>query len=162
MEKTTDFSIKSYLTFRLENEVFALNVRNVVNILEMCKITRIPNMPHFVEGVINLRGEVLPVIDTRLKFGMSATEVTKSTCILVLEIHDAQNTTRMGVLVDEVKEVLEIDKDIIKLPPQITKKYNNDFIIGMIEVDDSFIMLLDIDKILTADEMVSLMNTANE
>lgn len=73
-------SIQSYLTFRLANEGFALSVNNVVNILEMCKITKIPNMPPFVKGVINLRGEVLPLLDTRIKFGMTETEITKNTC----------------------------------------------------------------------------------
>ena len=109
MKNQRKASINSYLTFQLAGEFFALNVSRVINILEMCKITEVPKMPDYVKGVINLRGEVLPVIDTRLKFGMSEIEITKSTCILVLDVVVNNDSIKIGSLVDTVSEVIEID-----------------------------------------------------
>ncbi len=146
----------SYLTFHIGTESFALHVKNVLNILEMCKITHVPRMPEFVKGVINLRGEVLPVIDSRMKFGMDAIEITKNTCILVLEIDLDSQKTRLGILVDNVSEVLEVEETNIKEPPTIGARYKNEFVTGMIENEDKFTMILDIDKIFTADEIIQL------
>lgn len=152
----------SYLTFRLGEERFALSVRHVINILEMCRITVVPQMPDFVKGAINLRGEVLPVIDSRLKFGMSEIEITKNTCILVLEVEVDDQPAKLGILVDAVDEVLELDESDIKNSPTIGKQYNNEFIAGMIEHDDKFTMLLNINKVFSTEDIVQLREVQQE
>ncbi len=150
--------MNSYLTFQLGAESFALNVKNVINILEMYKITKVPKMPKYVKGAINLRGEVLTVIDTRLKFGMEETKITKNTCILVLDVNISSNKVKIGVLVDMVNEVIELDENTIKPPATIGEKYNNEFIIGMILNNDKFTMLLDINKVFSTEEIISIEN----
>ncbi len=153
--------MESYLTFQLDAESFALSVHNVVNILEMYKITKVPQMPDYVKGVINLRGEVLPVIDTRLKFGMSEIEITKSTCILVLEVKAEGNQLKVGALVDAVSAVIELDESVIQSRPSIGVKYESEFIIGMIENKDKFNMLVDINKIFSEEEIINLKEAKN-
>ena len=113
-------------------------------------------MPKFMSGVINLRGEVLPVIDMRLKFGMTEISVTKNTCILVLEIVTGRETTKVGILVDSVNEVIEVEKEEIKNAPSIGGKYKSEFIAGLIENNDKFTMLLDINKVFSTDEIINL------
>ncbi len=153
--------MKSYLTFQLGNESFALSVKHVINILEMCNITEVPQMPDYVKGVINLRGEVLTVIDTRLKFGMSEIEITKNTCILVLDVMVNNNSIKIGSLVDGVSEVIEIDEKTIKPPPTIGAEYKSKFVTGMIESNDKFTMLLDINKVFSVDEIINLKTNSN-
>ena len=111
MEQEEQKLLDSYLSFKLGDELFAANVAKVLNILEMVKITKVPKAPEYMKGVINLRGNVLPVIDTRTKFGMTPTEFTKNTCILVLDIIVDGEDIQVGALVDSVQEVLEITED---------------------------------------------------
>ena len=143
----------SYLTFKLGEETFAANVSKVLNILEMTKITEVPQAPPYMKGVINLRGSVLPVIDTKVKFSMGKTEFSTNTCILVLEIDIDQETIHVGAIVDSVQEVLEIEDEQIQPPPSIGTKYRSEFIEGMVKTDDEFIMVLDMDKVFSADEL---------
>ncbi len=151
-------NINSYLSFKLGEEVFASNVSKVLNILEMTKITRVPKAPEYMKGVINLRGTVLPVIDTRLKFDMTATEVTNSTCILVLEISGGKEIVQVGALVDSVQEVLEIDEESIQPAPNVGNDYQINFIEGMYRDGDDFTMILDMELIFTSDELFDLKN----
>lgn len=160
-EKTTN-SLNSYLSFKLGNEVFASHVNKVLNILEMVRITEVPRSPAYMKGVINLRGTVLPVIDTRIKFGMSATEFTKNTCIVVLNVDIENETVHVGALVDSVLEVLEVDDKQIVPPPSIGSKYKSEFIEGMINSDNEFIMLLNMDKVFSSDEMILLQEKTEE
>ncbi len=155
MEHKTD-KIESYLSFKLGDETFASNVSKVLNILEMQEITKVPKAPEYMLGVINLRGKVLPVIDTRLKFGMSPIQVTNGTCILVLNVQVENQAIMVGALVDAVEEVLEIDDKDIQESPTIGTKYRTEFILGMIESGDNFIMLLDMDMVFSLDEIVNL------
>jgi len=148
--------INSYLTFKLENEYFAANVSKVLNILEMTKITKVPKSPPYMKGVINLRGAVLPLIDTRLKFDMPETEFTTNTCILVLEIEIQGDTIHVGALVDSVHEVIELEKKHILPPPSIGSKYKSEFIEGIAKVDEEFVMILDMDLIFSTDELSML------
>jgi len=148
--------INSYLSFRLGDEYFAANVSKVLNILEMVKITKVPRAPEFMKGVINLRGAVLPVIDTRIKFGMSPTEYTKDTCILVLNVIIEGEDVNVGALVDAVQEVMEIEDTKIQEPPSIGIKFKSKFIDGMIKMQDYFIMLINLDKVFSADEAILL------
>ncbi|HBF89020.1 MAG TPA: chemotaxis protein CheW [Bacteroidales bacterium] len=146
----------SYLSFSLGNETYAAHVKSVLNILEMTHITRVPKAPEYMEGVINLRGTVLPVVDTRSKIGMEKIEKTKDTCIIVLEIDVDDDKINLGTIVDSVKEVLEIEPHEILPPPNIGHKFQSEFIIGMYKVEEEFIMILDMNKIFSTDELISL------
>ncbi|MBW4056585.1 MAG: purine-binding chemotaxis protein CheW [Proteobacteria bacterium] len=145
-----------YLTFKLADEVFALDVAKVREILEITTITKVPQTPDFMRGVINLRGSVVPVIDMRLKFGMSATEQTVNTCIIVVEITMDGDTTVLGALADSVQEVVEMEPESIEPAPHIGTKLNTDYIKGMGKVDSRFVMILDIDKVFSSDELTDL------
>lgn len=147
MSTTAIIEARQYLTFQLEGEVFAADVSQIREILDYSKITKVPKTPDFLRGVINLRGSVVPVVDMRLKMGMSAIEKTVDTCIVVMEIHADDETTVMGALVDSVQEVFEIEPDQIEPPPKIGLKLKTDFIQGMGKRQSGFIMILDIDKV---------------
>ncbi|MFP4060381.1 MAG: chemotaxis protein CheW [Bacteroidales bacterium] len=151
--------INSYLSFKLGEEIFASNVAKVLNILEMTKITRVPRAPDYMKGVINLRGEVLPLVDTRVKFGLEVTGLTTNTCILVLDLELGGEPVKVGALVDAVQEVLEIEEDELQPPPSIGDKYRSEFISGMYQVNDNFIMILDMEKIFSTDELTELKNS---
>ncbi len=142
-----------YLTFKLNDEVFALDVAKVREILEVTNITKVPQTPDFMRGVINLRGSVVPVIDMRLKFGMSRTEQTVNTCIIVVEIDMDGDTTVLGALADSVQEVVELEPDRIEPAPHIGARLNTEFIRGMGKIDDHFVMILEIDKLFSAKEL---------
>lgn len=146
----------SYLSFALGNEIYASHVKSVLNILEMTQITRIPKAPEYMEGVINLRGSVLPVIDARTKMGMEKIEKTKDTCIIVLEVEVDDEKIFVGSIVDAVREVLEIEPHEILPPPNIGNKFRSQFITGMYKEGEEFIMILDMNKIFSTDELLSL------
>lgn len=155
--------LNSYLSFKLGDETFAANVSKVLNILEMTKITKVPKAPPYMKGVINLRGTVLPVVDTRVKFGMSDTEFTPNTCILVLEVEVEGEALQVGGLVDSVQEVLEFEPHQILPPPNIGSRYRSEFINGMYKLNDEhFIMLLDMDKVFSSDEALILRDSTSE
>ncbi len=149
-ETTTD--IDQYLTFTLDDEVFALNIGKVREVLDYLPITKVPRMPEFMRGVINLRGNVVPVIDLRYKLGMGAIEQSVDTCIVIVEIMLDDEMTHMGALADSVKEVIALEPGQISPPPKLGIKIDNEFIKGMGKLDDKFLMILDIDKVLTTNE----------
>lgn len=155
MENTT-ITTSSYLSFKLDEESFALHVSKVLEILEVTQITKVPQSPDYMRGVVNLRGNVLPVIDTRIKFGLPPTNFTINTCIMVLNIISGDETLTLGALVDTVQEVAEIQENEIQPPPKIGNKYKTEFINGMVKAEESFTMLLDIDKVFSADELIML------
>lgn len=142
-----------YLTFRLDNEVFALDIGKVREVLDFTTVTKVPQTPDYMLGVINLRGSVVPVIDMRLKFGMSKTEKTVNTCIVIAEIELDGETTVLGALADSVQEVMELDPDEIEPPPRIGTRLKTKFIRGMGKRDGEFLIILDIDKVFSADEL---------
>jgi len=144
--------IQQYLTFRLAQETFAVDVAKVREILDFVAITKVPQTPDFMRGVINLRGSVVPVVDMKLKFGMDPTEKTVNTCIIVLEVTIENETTIVGALADSVQEVVELDPSQIEPPPRIGMKLNIDFIKGMGKLNDEFVIILDTDKIFTFTE----------
>lgn len=144
--------INSYLSFSLDGEYFAANVAKVLEILELAKITKVPQVPDFMRGVINLRGQVLPVIDTRLKFGLPPSESTRDTCIVVMEMQLEDELINVGILVDAVEAVLEVKDSEIMPPPSLGNQYRSEFIAGMARNNDEFLMILNVDKILTFDE----------
>lgn len=145
-----------YLTFKLAEEVFALDVVKVREILEESSITKVPQTPEFMRGVINLRGSVVPVIDLRLKFGMSRTEKTVNTCIVVVEVQLDGEVIVLGALADSVQEVIEMEPDQIEAAPHIGTRLNTEFITGMGKRDGHFVMILDIDRVFSGDELTAI------
>ncbi len=150
--------LDSYLTFRLGDEVFAASVSKVIEILEIPKITR---SPHFMRGVVNLRGSVLPVIDSRIKFGLPPAPDTVNTCIIVMNINMEGQDMVLGAIADNVQEVMEIEQDRIQPAPSMGAKYKSEFIEGMVKVEDQFIMLLDLDLVFSSEE-VNLLQALSE
>jgi purine-binding chemotaxis protein CheW len=150
-----------YLTFRLGEEVFAIEVIRTREVLDCSIITRVPQTPEFVLGVINLRGSVVPVIDLRLKFGLPPVEKTVHSCIIVMQIEVDDESVTIGALVDSVQEVLELREDEIELPPRIGTRLKTEYIRGMGNCGDRFLILLDIDRVFSADELV-LVQKADE
>jgi len=142
-----------YLTFKLADETFAVDVAKVREILDFSTVTKVPQTPDFMRGVINLRGSVVPVVDMRLKFGMSETAKTVNTCIIVMEITLDNETAVVGALADSVQEVLELEPENIEPAPRIGTKLNTDFLVGMGKQNETFIMILNIDKVFTLDEL---------
>lgn len=151
--------INQYLTFMLGDEDFALEINKVREVLDYTTITRVPRMPEFLLGVINLRGNVVPVVDLRLKLGMKAVERTVDTCIVIVEIMIDGELTQVGALADSVKEVISIDIKGISPAPRIGIKLKNEFIKGMGQQDGRFLIILDIDRILSEDELAEVKST---
>jgi purine-binding chemotaxis protein CheW len=152
----------SYLTFKLAEEYFAVNVINVMHILEMMKITKVPHCPDYMMGVINLRGAVVPVIDTKKKFGQGEAVITQNTCILVLNLELDGEAITIGALVDSVHEVEEISENQIKPAPSVGSRYKSDFIEGLHAMDDKFIMIVNMNKVLSMDELLVVQDIATE
>jgi len=152
--------VRQYLTFKLGSEVFALDVATVREVLDFTTVTRIPRMPEFVRGVINLRGSVVPVVDLRLAFGMSATEKMVSTCIIVAEVRLEGETIVMGALADSVEEVIDLEPDQIQPAPKIGTSIRADFIRGMGKRDVHFVMILDIDQVFSPEQLAGLRTAA--
>ncbi len=144
---------RQYLTFKLSEEIFGLDVANVREILEFTTVTKVPKTPEFMRGVINLRGSVVPVLDMRLKFGLSRTERTINTCIIVVEVTFENETTIIGALVDSVQEVFELEPDQIEPAPKIGTQLKTEFIKGMGKRDDAFIIILNIDKVFSTEDI---------
>ena len=142
-----------YLTFELDKETFALDVAKVREILDSPTVTKVPQTPEYMRGVINLRGSVVPVIDLRLKFNMAETEQTVNTCIIVVEIELEGELIILGALADSVQEVIDLEPDQIEPAPRIGTKLNTDFIKGMGKHNEQFIMILDIDKVFSSVEL---------
>jgi purine-binding chemotaxis protein CheW len=159
-DSSTD--IKSYLTFRLGEEVYACHVNKLLSILEIPKITEIPGAPKYMKGIIDLRGKVLPLIDTKIKLYMPPVEFTKDTCIVVMDINYENENLLIGILVDAVLEVMEFEEDKILPPPNLGKKYHSKFIYGIVKKEDKFIMLLDIDLLFSLDEIDLLKETTDK
>lgn len=142
-----------YLTYRLENETYGLQILKVQEIIGMMHITKVPKAPEYVSGVINLRGKVIPVINMRNKFGMEEVETTERTCIIVVQVFQQDHTVTMGFVVDEVSEVLDIQEEQIEPAPTFDSSVNTDFISGMGKIGQDVVMLLSVDKILTSGEI---------
>ncbi|HJV34941.1 chemotaxis protein CheW [Geomonas sp.] len=141
-----------YLTFRLEAELFALDIGKVREVLDFTSITKVPQTPDYMRGVINLRGSVVPVMDLRLKFGMAMAEQTVNTCVIIVEVEMEGEKVIMGAMADAVQEVLDLEPDQIEPPPRIGTKLNTDFIKGMGKQAEQFIIILDIDKVFSTDD----------
>ena len=168
LAETMDQAVKAmaqkeekYLTFILDNEDYGIGILKIKELIGMMPITSVPQTPDFVKGVINLRGKVIPVIDLRLKFGMSAKEYDARTCIIVVEVADMKGRSlQVGIVVDSVSEVVNLKGEQIEPPPSFGGSLDTEYILGMAKVDKSVVILLDIDRVLAAGETEALMKMA--
>lgn len=144
---------RQYLTFKLGAETFAIEVAKVREVLDLTTITAIPKTPEFMAGVINLRGNVVTVVDLRLCFGMPKTENTRNTCIVVVEVRLDNESIVIGALADSVEEVINLEPEQIQPAPRMGTQLRTDFIQGMGKRDTQFIMILDIDRVFSAEEI---------
>ncbi len=144
-----------FVTYKLDQENYALDIDQVREVLDYTTITKVPQMPEFVRGVINLRGSVVPVVDLRAKFGLPATQRTVDTRILIVEVTVDQESTVLGALADTVKEVIELEPDQIDPPPKIGTRLKTDFIRGVGKRDNEFIIILDVDRVFSSDDLAA-------
>lgn len=151
-----DNTPQQYLTFLLGGEMFAVAILNVKEIIEYGTVTEIPMMPGFIRGVINLRGAVVPVVDLSCRFGGKATEVARRTCIIIIEMTEGDTKQDLGVMVDAVSEVLEIAQSEIEPAPSFGAKIRTDFISGMGKVNGKFVIILDVARVLSVEEIAML------
>ena len=155
MESQNASSTSQYLTFKLDQELFAVDIGKVREVLEFTTMTKVPRMPDFMRGVINLRGNVVPVVDMRLKLGLTMTEKTVDTCVVISEVAIDGERTVLGALGDSVQEVIDLDASNVSPPPHMGSRVDAAVIRGMGKRDDQFIMILDLDKVFTATELRS-------
>jgi purine-binding chemotaxis protein CheW len=166
-KETMDQAVKAmhdregkYLTFSLAEEEYGIGILKIKEIIGMMPITTVPRTPEFVKGVINLRGKVIPVMDLRMRFGMKEIDYTERTCIVVVEIEGASGTVMIGVVVDSVSEVLNIKGEDVEETPTFGANLNTDYILGMAKMEGGVKILLDIDQVLSEDEIVDLEKAA--
>ena len=153
--KSDSGELLQLVSFKIGEEEFGIEILKVQEIIKMLPITKVPNAPKFVEGVINLRGRVIPVIDLRIKLGLSKQDHTKNTRIVVIEL----NSRTVGFIVDEVNEVLRITKDITEAPPEMVGNVNREFITSIGKLEDRLLLLLDLEKVLSENEHEQLKNS---
>ncbi len=142
-----------YLTFKMGNEEYGIEIMKVVEIIGVMEITAVPRTPDFIRGVINLRGKIIPIVDLRQKFDLPRKEDTERTCIIVVQIQREAQNTIMGIIVDDVSEVLYIGADQIEPTPSFGANVETEFIMGVGQINRDVVMLLDIDKVLTGGEI---------
>lgn len=147
---------KQYLTFKLAAECYAFEIDNVREVLDFTTITRMPRMPAFLRGMINLRGDIVPVVDLRMKFGLPLAESTICMCIIIMEIFIDSEKTLVGALADSVLEVIELESQQIEPPPKIGIRLKNDFIKGIGKRENNFILILDVDHVFSNEELLSV------
>jgi len=143
-----------YLSFFLRDEEYGIDILRVRELIEYCTITRMPSMPKTIRGVLNLRGRVVPVIDMGPRFGLGETEITKWTCIVMLEATMEGEATVVGVLVDRVSQVIELDAEQIQPAPSFGTRVRSDFLQGLGQAGQKFVLLLDVDKLITPEELL--------
>ncbi len=149
-----------YLTFRLAVEEYGLEILKVQEIIGIMKVTSVPKMPEYIRGVINLRGKVIPVVELRLKFGMESREDTEKTCIIVVQIAGSSQKVTMGIIVDEVSEVMDINLAQIDAAPSFGASVSTDFILGMGKIEEKVVIMLDIDRVLSTQDIATLEEAA--
>jgi purine-binding chemotaxis protein CheW len=161
MNETTDISSQQYVTFSLGKELFGVEVTRTKEILSLTPVTKVPQTPEYLLGVINLRGQVVPVVDMRLKLGLPANAETEDTCIIVVEVLVDGETLTVGAFADAVREVMEIRADQIEPPPKLGTRLRTEFVKGMGKQDEQFLIILDIDKVFSTDELMMVKDMAD-
>ena len=145
-----------YMTFKLGNELFAINVAQVREVLEVAQITKVPTAPRYMRGVVNVRGQATPVVDLRLKFGLSESPDTVHSRIIVMELELDGEATVLGGIADSVHEVIELEPGSINPPPRIAMRWRTDFIQGMGKRGDDFIIILDVNAVFSSEELAAV------
>lgn len=153
MNRANTIEMMQYLTFRLGDELYALDIGKVREVLDFTTVTRVPRMPEYMLGVINLRGSVVPVVDLRRKFNIALSEGTVNTCIIIAEVTVNGDVTVLGALADSVQEVVDLGQESIAPAPRIGTKVRTDFIKGIGTQNERFVVMLDIDRVFSADEL---------
>jgi purine-binding chemotaxis protein CheW len=143
----------TYLSFIIGEELYAVNVSKVLEVLEKQSISRVPNAPHYIRGIVNFRGDIVPVFESRDKFNLDERPANETYVIIVLDLSKEKETFRIGAIVDKVKDVLEIDENDIKSVPVMSRDYNTRFLHGIYKLNEKFILLLDVEKVFTDDEV---------
>jgi purine-binding chemotaxis protein CheW len=151
----------TYLSFVVCDELFAVNVAKVLEVLQKQQVTHVPNAPDYIKGIINFRGEVVPVFESRVKFQFSERPQDASYVVIVLDLSTDSEIFRIGAVVDKVKDVIVIDDSDIKPVPAMSNDFNTDFLQGIFKLNDNFILLLDVDKVFSSEEMINLKHSKN-
>jgi len=146
----------TYLSFIVCDELFAVNVSKVLEVLQKQHITHVPNAPNYIRGIINFRGEVVPVFESRIKFNLPDRNDEAAFVVIVLDLSKEGEVFRIGAIVDRVKDVISIEESDIKPVPVMSKEFNTDFLYGIFKLNNDFIMLLDVEKVFTGDELLGL------
>jgi purine-binding chemotaxis protein CheW len=160
MQDTNTTDSCQYVTFSLGDELFGVEVTRTREILSLTPVTKVPQTPDYLLGVINLRGQVVPVVDMRLKLGLPAGPETEDTCIIVVEVQIDGEPIVVGALADAVREVLEIRSDQIEPPPRLGTRLKTEFITGMGKLDEQFMILLNIDRIFNSEDLVFVQDSS--
>jgi purine-binding chemotaxis protein CheW len=145
-----------YMTFKLGDELFAINVSQVREVLEVLQITKVPTAPAYMRGVVNVRGQAIPVVDLRLRFGLPSIGDTVNTRVIVMELNIDGEIAVIGGLADSVHEVIELESSNINPPPRIAMRWRTDFILGMGKRGDEFIIILDVNAVFSSEELVAV------
>lgn len=153
---------ETYLSFIVCDELFAVNVSKVLEVLEKQKITKVPNVPEFIKGIINFRGEIVPVFESRIKFNLPDRSDDDSFVIVVLDLSSQSNVFRVGAIVDKVKDVININDEEIKPVPVMSKEFNSEFLDGIYKLKNDFVLLLNVDKFFSNEEMNKIISIENQ
>ncbi|HOT14187.1 MAG TPA: chemotaxis protein CheW [Bacteroidales bacterium] len=146
----------TYLSFVVGEEQFAVNVTKVLEVLQKQTITKVPNAPDFIKGIINFRGEVVPVFEMRVKFNLAERDETKGYVIIILDLQSGEETIRIGAIADKVRDVITLNDSDIKPVPAMNKDFNTEFLQGIVKLNDKFILLLNVDKVFTSNQLQQL------
>jgi purine-binding chemotaxis protein CheW len=161
-DKTQEEEAVQYLTFKLDGESFATEISRVREVLEHTRVTPVPRSPEFMQGVINLRGSVVPVVDLRLQFGMPAVEPTVDTCIIIIEVNIEGTSTVLGALSDSVQEVIDLKPEQLEPAPTFGTRIDNSFVQHMGKLEDRFVIILDMNKVFSLEQIHSVEKTSAE
>jgi chemotaxis signal transduction protein len=153
---------QQYLTFFLAEEEYAVNIQKVKEIIEYSSITKVPKVPRWIRGVINLRGNVVPVVDLAVRFGMDDRPTTKTTCIVIVEVQQETENTVMGVIADAVNQVIELNPSDIEQPPAFGTRVRLEYLAGMGKLGKKFALILNIDRVLSAAELLTVAGLQSE
>lgn len=160
--RTKNETVTQYLTFLIAGEEYAINILQVREVLEFDTLTKVPTMPACVRGVVNRRGNVVPVVDLALKFGLPESVITRRTCIVMVDVQDEDERMVMGIMADSVSQVIDLGDSDIEPPPAFGTRVKMDYLVGMGKLGRKFAMLLDIDKLLATEELLTTADAAAE
>ena len=162
MSNEQNVQSEQFLTFDLKDELYGLDIESVREVLEVSQITKVPQTREYMRGIVNVRGHAIPVIDLRLKFGLEKGEMTIDSCIIIVEVQIEGESMILGMLVDGVEEVLELEKDNVEPPPRFGSRINSRFMKGIGKIEEKFIIIIDIQEVFSEDELSDIAGTQSE